>query len=273
MAIVVVTGGNSGIGLATAVAAAEAGHTVYATVRDLGRAAKLQAPVNVVQMDVDSDASVQQGFTRIFDAAGAVDVLVNNAGIDRLGSIEELPLDEFRAAMETNYFGVLRCVKQVLPRMRERRGGCIVNVSSVAGRVSTAPFGPYSASKWALEAVSEALAQEAKVFGIRVAIVEPGIIATPMARRITDLPASRHYPQSRRTAARFSQALQTPTPASLVASKILEIVDGGTWQLRHQVGADVSPLLQLRASMTDEEWVELGSSDDETYYKILERRK
>ena len=128
---------------------------------------------------------------------GPIDVLVNNAGIDRSGSVEELPLADFRAVMETNYFGVIRCIQAVLPAMRQRRSGCIINVSSVAGHISSAPLAPYSASKFALEALSESLAQEVKPFNVRVAIVKPGIIDTPMARHIGVALGASPYPQQR----------------------------------------------------------------------------
>ena len=278
MSVVVITGANSGIGLATTLAAARAGHAVYAAMRDPARGSELtqivaaeSLPVTVVTLDVNSDDSVPQAFREILAAAGVIDVLVNNAGIDRLGPIEEMPLAEFRAAMETNYFGPLRCIQQVMPRMRERKSGCIISVSSIAGRIANAPFGAYAASKWALEAVSEALAQEAKVFNIRVALVEPGVIGTPMAGRVAELPLSQHYPQAGRTVARFTEALKNPTPASAVAEKILQIMQSGSWQFRHIVGADAARMLQMRASMTDEAWIELGSSDDETYYKLVKQ--
>ena len=108
-------------------------------------------------------------------------MLVNNAGVERSGSVEELPLAEIRAVMETNYFGALRCIQAVVPHMRQRRNGCIINIASVAGRIANSPLGCYAASKFALEAISEALGQEMKTFNVRVAIVEPGIIDTPMA--------------------------------------------------------------------------------------------
>jgi NAD(P)-dependent dehydrogenase (short-subunit alcohol dehydrogenase family) len=133
-------------------------------------------------MDVDSDRSVADCFAGIYDQGGHIDVLVNNAGIERHGSVEELPLSAFRETMETNYFGAIRCIQQVLPWMRESRSGCIINVSSVAGKISASPFAPYAASKFALEALSEALAGELKPFGVRVAIVQPGIIETPMPK-------------------------------------------------------------------------------------------
>ncbi len=188
MAIAIVTGSSTGIGLATAVTLARGGHTVYATMRNpasgggeiLGITEKETLPLTVLPMDVDDDASVKAAVAQVLAQSGRVDVLVNNAGIGIHGSVEELPVAEFKRAMETNFFGALRCIQAVVPGMRERRHGVIVNVSSVAGRFSSAPQAPYSASKWALEAVSEALAQEVKPFGVRVAIVEPGLIATPI---------------------------------------------------------------------------------------------
>ena len=193
MSTVLITGTSKGIGLATALTLARGGHTVYATMRNVDRAAELAEeaatdllPIHYSVMDVDSDESVATAIAAIYETAGPIDVLVNNAGVERNGSIEELAMDDFRAVMETNYFGAIRCAKAVIPHMRERRSGLIVNITSVAGRVSTSPLGPYAASKFALEALSEALAQEMKTFGVRVAIVEPGIIDTPMAHEIEE---------------------------------------------------------------------------------------
>src|SRR5205807_870819 len=114
----------------------------------------------VSAMDVDSDASVHDAIAGIEAEYGPVDVLVNNAGLEGAGSIEEFPFAKFRAIMETNYFGSLRCIQAVLSGMRQRQSGCIVNVTSVAGRLASAPLTPYMASKWALEALSEGLAGE-----------------------------------------------------------------------------------------------------------------
>src|SRR5262249_42311476 len=147
-------------------------------------AAQEKLSITVSAMDVDADRSVQQGIAAIVRQIGPIDVLVNNAGIERLGSVEELPMAEVRAVMETKYFGPIRCIQAVLPEMRRRRSGCIINVASIAGRIASSPFAPYTASKFALEALSEVLAQEVKPFNIRVAVIEPGIIDTPMARRI-----------------------------------------------------------------------------------------
>jgi NAD(P)-dependent dehydrogenase (short-subunit alcohol dehydrogenase family) len=220
---------------------------------------------------VDSDQSVSEAVAAIHKNHGPIDVLVNNAGIERAGSVEELPMADFRAVMETNYFGALRCIQALAPHMRKRRSGCIINVTSVAGRISSAPLSPYTASKWALEALSEGLAGEMKTFNVRVLIVEPGIIDTAMARRITDEGTDSPYRQRARFASLFQASLQNPAPPSLVGQKILEIVESGTWQLRHPVGPDAVPFLQWRRQMTDEQWVDLNASDDENWYRNLER--
>jgi NAD(P)-dependent dehydrogenase (short-subunit alcohol dehydrogenase family) len=191
--------------------------------------------------------------------------------VERSGSVEELPLADFRAVMETNYFGAIRCIQALVPYMRKRRSGCIINVASVAGRISSAPLAPYTSSKWALEALSEALAGEMKTFNVRVAIVEPGIIDTAMARRIGDQPDHSAYRQRARFASLFLASLKNPAPPSMVAQKIVEIAENETWQLRYPVGPDAVPFLHWRDQMTDEEWVDLNSSDDETWYRRIER--
>lgn len=278
MPSVLITGTSKGIGFETALAFGRAGYRVHATMRNPSRspelaktAAQEKLPITVSAMDVDSDESVAQAIVAIQQEHGPIGVLVNNAGIERSGSVEELPLSDFRAVMETNYFGVIRCVKAVAPHMRKRRSGCIINVSSVAGRLTSSPLSSYMASKWALEALSEALAGEMKTFNVRVAIVEPGIIDTGMARRIGVLQADSPYPQQARVASLFRASLKNPVPPTLVAQKILEVAESASWQLRHLVGPDAAPFLQWRSKMTDEEWVELYASDDETWYRRIER--
>ena len=278
MASVLVTGSSRGIGMATVLALSRAGHSVYATMHDPGRSPELaqlaekeSLPIKVSVMDVDSDNSVKEAIGAIQKENGPIDVLVNNAGIERIGSVEELDISQFRAVMETNYFGSLRCIQAVLPQMRALKTGCIINVTSVAGRLSASPLAPYNASKWALEALSEALAQETKMFNIRVAVVEPGIIDTAMARRVGDGTAPSPYPHADRMAKLFNAALQEEPTPSIVGDKILDIVDSGTWQLRHPVGPDAEPFLQWRASMTDEQWADFGAANDDTWYEIVER--
>jgi short-subunit dehydrogenase len=202
-------------------------------------------------------------------STGTIDVLINNAGIERHGSVEELKMADIKAIMETNYFGVIRCVKRVLPQMRKNKKGCIINIASVAGKISTSPLGAYAASKFALEAISEALAQEVKPFNIRVAIVEPGIINTQMANDIS-VEGNSIYPHSKRLGGLFAASLKTPTHPSMVANRILDIADSGTWQLRHPVGPDAEPFLEWRASMNDEEWVDWNAANDADWYEAVE---
>jgi len=160
--------------------------------------------------------------------------------------------------METNYFGAIWCMQAVIPQMRERGRGTIINVTSVAGKISLSPMGPYSASKFALEAVSEALAQELRAFGVRVAIVEPGIIDTRMARNIEGMEGSKIYPQVRRCSALFeaTTAVGAGQPA-VVGHKVREIVESGTWQLR------------WRRSMNDEDWVQWGAQSDSDWLRSV----
>jgi NAD(P)-dependent dehydrogenase (short-subunit alcohol dehydrogenase family) len=280
VAIALVTGTSTGIGFATAVTLARSGHIVYATMRNpAGGAGEIRAiadaeklPITVLPMDVDDDASVRAGVAQALAQSGRIDVLVNNAGIGMHGSVEELPIAEFRRTMETNFFGALRCIQAVVPGMRERRNGCIVNVTSVAGRVSIAPQAPYSASKWALEAASEALAQEVKPFGVRVAIVEPGVIATPIFGKIQPGDHASLYPHTRRIAALFAASLKKdPVSPYVVGEAIRRIVESNSWQLRYPVGPDAGPLLAWRAATSDEDWVAWGAITDDEWVLSMKR--
>jgi NAD(P)-dependent dehydrogenase (short-subunit alcohol dehydrogenase family) len=238
---------------------------------ELGQRASSEGlPISIVTMDVDSDQSVADCFATIHRQGEQIDVLVNNAGIERHGSVEEASMEDFRGVMETNYFGVLRCVRQVLPRMRERRGGCIINVSSVAGKISPSSLSPYTAAKFALEALSEALAGEMKPFGVRVAIVQPGIIETAMPQAITDALPS-HYGQGRQIAALFKASLERPAPPSIVAETIRNIIESGTWKLRHPCGPDAEPFLAWRAGMTDEQWVDFNALDADGFRERVKK--
>jgi len=276
MSHIVITGASRGIGLATALELARAGHLVTATMRNPGgspelgdQAAKEKLPIRIETMDVDSDQSVQQAFARIL-AQAPVDVLVNNAGIERTGAIEETPLADFRTCMETNYFGAIRCIQAVVGPMRKRGSGAIINVTSVAGKISIAPMAAYSASKYALEALSEVLAQELRAFGVRVAIVEPGIIDTRMARDIEGMTSSKVYPQVRRVAAMFEATMAAGAgQPQVVAQKVREIVESGTWRLRHPVGPDAEPFLGWRGSMNDESWVQWSAQSDADWLKSV----
>lgn len=277
MKSVIITGANRGIGLDTALAFGRAGYKVFATMRNPDAALSLKEKakeasldISLFKMDVNSDTSVSQCIKAILDQNGSVDVLVNNAGIERHGAIEEMDLSVFKEVMETNYFGVIRCVQAVLPSMRENKNGCIINISSVAGNISNAPLAPYAASKFALEALSEALAQEVKPFNIKVKLVKPGIINTDMARDIQHGEPNSNYPQSFRFGGMFRASLEHPTSPTLVADKILEVAQSSDWKLRHPVGPDAIPFLEWRASMTDEQWVDWNAQNDEAWYRAVE---
>lgn len=278
MALALVTGSNSGIGLATAVSLARARHTVVAAMRNLARGAEIRKiaaqeklPIHLATLDVDDDASVRAAFSEVVAQHGPVEVLVNNAGIGGGGAIEETPLDSFRQVMETNFFGAVRCIQAVVPGMRERRRGAIVNVSSVAGRIASAAQASYAASKWALEAVSECLAQEMRAFNVRVAIVEPGVIATPIFTKARPLPKNSPYPHARRLRAIFAAVLANPTPPSVVGDLIRDIVDGDSWQLRYPAGPDALPVLKRRASRTDEQVIEEAAQSDDEFVERVKR--
>jgi NAD(P)-dependent dehydrogenase (short-subunit alcohol dehydrogenase family) len=277
MQSILITGCSSGIGLSTALTLARAGHTVYATMRTPSKGVELaqialaeKLAIHISALDVDDEESVEEAIDAILGQAAYLDAVVNNAGVERMGALEDLSMDDFRACMETNYFGVLRVIRAVLPSMRARQSGAILNVASIAGRIAAAPQSAYAASKFALEAASEALAQEVKPFGIRVALIEPGIIDTPMARR-AQVAGDSIYPQAARFANLFAASMaRMSTPPSVVADKILEIIASDSWQFRHPVGPDAEPFLGWRASMNDEQWIAWGAlSDDDWYAAVL----
>jgi NAD(P)-dependent dehydrogenase (short-subunit alcohol dehydrogenase family) len=249
---------------------ARSGHEVLATLRnpascDLGKIAdEEKLPLKLLALDVDDDASV----AAVFDEhADSIDALVNNAGIYSIDAVEDESIEQMQRVMQTNFFGAVRCVKRVLPAMRRRGSGCIVNVTSIAGRVAFFGTAVYCASKFALEAFSESLAQEVAGHGIRVALVEPGIIDTAMAT--TDLPQyapGTIYPHGRRIHAFFRNPDKPEAPADLVSRKIRQLIEGDDRRLRHPVGPDMLPLLGWRASLSDEEWIRLGALERDADY-------
>jgi NAD(P)-dependent dehydrogenase (short-subunit alcohol dehydrogenase family) len=186
MSVVLITGCSSGIGLETALAFARRGDTVHASMRNTNKADRLRdrakaegLDVGLVELDVTDDASVAAAVAEVHDASGAIDVLVNNAGVGFSGAVETIEEELARTIMETNFWGAMRLTRAVLPAMRERGSGIIVNVTSVAGRVPGTPYQSlYAASKHALNALSESLFWELGPYGIRVACIEPGFFST-----------------------------------------------------------------------------------------------
>jgi NAD(P)-dependent dehydrogenase (short-subunit alcohol dehydrogenase family) len=277
MPTALVTGSSSGIGLATALHFAHLGYDVFAGVRtvatstDLAKAvAAEKLRVHPVALDVDDGDSVARAVSGI----DRVDVLVNNAGIGGGGPIADVPIDFARAMFETNYFGAIRMIQAVLPKMAAQRSGAIVNVSSVWGRVSIAGHAHYCAAKHALEAASEALAQEVFSLGIRVAIVEPGVVATPIFSK-----AKRHttegspYAFHTRRLLLLYQLVKTPSQPLDVAKAIHAAVTSETPKLRHVVGADAERVVTGRQRVSDEEYVATGREMSEDDFLALNRRR
>lgn len=240
--VVLVTGGSSGIGAACARRLAERGHRVYGTSRRPAEApAGAARAFTLLPMDVTDAASVQAAVDRVLAEAGRIDVVVNNAGIGYAGAVEDTSLAEARATFETNFFGALRVCKAVLPAMRAQGAGLIVNVSSIGGLMGLPYQGLYSASKYALEGLSEALRIEVRPFGVRVVLVEPGDIRTAFTanrrsvQRAED-PASPYREQYRRTLARIEADEVGGAPPEVVARTVARIVANPRPRLRYVVG-------------------------------------
>ncbi|MCX6526668.1 MAG: SDR family oxidoreductase [Actinobacteria bacterium] len=273
--IAVVTGANSGIGRATAIHLASHGYVVYGTVRSIDRATKAismaeQAGVTIdwIELDIADDLSVKDGFAQILQEAGRVDVMVNNAGVGGNAVVEECPPALYQEVMNINLCGAVRCIQEVLPGMRQRNSGCIVNVSSVVGRFAALGQAPYVASKWALEAMSEALAQEIAPFGIRVAIVEPGITKSAIFAKNIDAPNSTgvydaHY---RRLFQFYAAGMAQSTQPTEVAEVILHAIQTASPQLRYPVSWGAVEMLSKRPNVSDADWVALGAIIEDSDY-------
>jgi NAD(P)-dependent dehydrogenase (short-subunit alcohol dehydrogenase family) len=282
MEIAVVTGTSTGIGFATSVRLARHGYRVFAGMRNLAKADALRAaaaegglPIEVIEIDVTSAASVSRAFEAVA-GHGPVDVLVNNAGIGGATPLELTPEEEHRRMFETNYFGAIRCIKAVLPAMRERRRGAIVNVSSIAGLVAIPNQVPYSASKWALECAGEALAHEVARFDIRVVNVEPGVVKTNIFDNAAEATRydkrSPYQPIMRRNGKFYAAGFRDPTWPDEVAETILAAITAEEYRLRWAVGKDAIGLSQGRKKIPDEEWIAMGGdlSDQDYNQRFLE---
>ena len=271
----VVTGANSGIGRATAVHLAQQGHRVFGTVRAAAKATKLLAmaeqagvTVEITELDVGDDDSVRDGFVRILDVAGRVDHLVNSAGVGGNAVAEECPPQLYLDVMNVNLSGVVRCAQAVLPQMRERGSGTIVNITSVAGRIAALAQSPYVASKWALEGVSEGMAQELAPFGVRVAIVEPGVTKSAIFAKNIDAPNSTgaydaHY---RRMFQFYAAGMASATDPFEVAKIIHHAMVTDDPQLRYPVSWAGQEMAALHDRISDADWLELGMIDDDADY-------
>ncbi|MEY2451451.1 MAG: hypothetical protein QOD92_1025 [Acidimicrobiaceae bacterium] len=267
MASVLITGCNSGFGLHASLTFARQGHDVFATVRNLDRAAPLRdaakaedLELHVLRLDVRDADSVDGAVAEVVERAGRIDVCVNNAGLELRGPIEQCSDDEMLVQFDTNVFGLVRVVRAVLPVMRAQGSGVIVNVGSLAGLVARPYGGLYSATKHAVEAISEALHFECAPFGIRVAVLEPGQFETELLNNA--ITAAEFTDDSIYKAAsdQFDVALQRlapdghRAPPEMVAEMIVAVAEDDSAGLRHLVGADADLVWSVRNGSTFEQY-------------------
>jgi len=266
--VALVTGSSSGIGFETSLMLARAGFNTYASMRNLEKskniteiAKKEKLPLQVVQLDVNNDGSVKDAIVKILKADQRIDVLINNAGYGLFGSVEDTSIEEIKAQFETNFFGVVRVTQQVLPLMRRQNSGTIVNVSSVGGRIGLPALSAYHSTKFALEGLSESIAFELEPFGIRVVIIEPGVIRTNIlnssssAKKALD-PKSPYFSLSQKLNDNFKSMMESElsSPPEEVAKVILQAVTSENPQLRYSVGDDAANLIHASKNMPDKEF-------------------
>ncbi|MCB0675998.1 MAG: oxidoreductase [Saprospiraceae bacterium] len=258
--IILITGASSGMGKETALRLIAEGHIVYGAARRVEKMLDLvEAGGHVLLMDVTDEAQVQAGIDRIIAEQGRIDVLVNNAGYGSYGSVEETPIDDARRQFDVNLFGLARLTQLVIPHMRERQSGKIINISSVGGKIYT-PLGAwYHATKHALEGWSDCLRLELKPFGIDVVIVEPGLIATEFGEVLVDpmLERSGEGPYQGLTKL-LAQATKVTyekknaaSPPSVIADTISGAIRASRPRTRYAVGKLARPLLFFRNLISD----------------------
>ena len=265
--VALVTGSSSGMGFATAITLARAGIHTYASMRNLKKSKTItelasteNLPLQVVQLDVNDKKSVKEAITKIVTEKERIDVLVNNAGYGLFGSLEDISIEELKAQFETNFFGVIRVTQLVLPIMRKQKSGTIVNVSSVGGRIGLPVLSAYHSTKFALEGLSESMSYELEPFGIRVVIIEPGVIRTNImnssiiAKKAQD-PKSPYFSLIQKVENNFKLMMENESsPPEEVAKVILGVVTSENPQLRYTVGNDAATMIQARVSMSDNQF-------------------
>ena len=265
----IVTGANSGIGRSTAITLAKNDYTVFATMRSLERGEKLKGiaqelnlVIKAVELDVSDTDSVNQGINEILDQTNQIDVLINNAGVGSNAVIEDVDIESDKSVFETNFWGVVRCIQAVLPTMRQQKSGHIIQVSSIAGRVGLPAQPIYSASKWALEGLSENLAHDLSSFGVRVSIIEPGVTRTAILGKNNTVPQNDDFENIyARMLDMYMQGIEANIRPEAVSETILQCLESSSHQLRWPVAWGAETMVNARhdGSVSDEEWVEIGS--------------
>ena len=269
--VAVVTGSSTGIGFETSLLLARNGFYTYATMRDLDKSKaitnitqKEKLSLEILQLDVTADKSVKEAINKITNEQERIDVLVNNAGFALVGAFEEISIEEFKEQYETNVFGVIRVTQAVLPIMRNQRGGIIVNISSIAGKIGFPLTSAYVSSKFALEGLTESMAYEIEQFGIKVILIEPGVIKTnfdknlKIGKRVANNQNSSYTEMTQKRITGFQPRFECGTPPVDVAKVILKaITSENVSKLRYLVGNDAFKLIKIRNNKSDKEFGKL----------------
>lgn len=259
--VALVTGGSSGIGEVTARQLRDAGFTVYAAARRTDRMAGLEeAGIHTVALDVTDEASAVRAVEKVVAESGGIDLLVNNAGYGSYGAVEDVPLAEAQAQLDVNVLGLARMSQLVIPGMRERRAGRIINISSMGGRFATPLGGWYHASKYAVEGLSDAMRLELAPFGIDVVVIEPGSIrsewGTIAADKVREYSGSGPYARQAAAVAKTLDASSRPgfsaaSDSGVVARAIVKAAGARRPRSRYAVGTGAAPMIALSKILPD----------------------
>jgi NAD(P)-dependent dehydrogenase (short-subunit alcohol dehydrogenase family) len=270
--VAVVTGSSSGMGFETSLILARNGFYTYATMRKLeGEGSKQltditkneNLPLQTIRLDVNDDKSVKDAINAVVKEKDRIDVVVNNAGYDLMGALEETSMEELKGQFETNLFGAVRVIQSVIPVMRKQGGGTIVNVTSLGGRVSFPLNSAYHATKFAFEGLSESIQYELKPFGIKVIIIEPGGVGSNFLRNLkmvskgSDPSNSPYGPLQNSLSEYFKQWFQNAIHPSEVAKTILQAVTSDNPEFRYVVGKDAMMTLESKRNMSDREFQDM----------------
>lgn len=262
--VAIVTGTTSGIGYETCLSLARDGFYTFATVRDIKKAEKIvqiakkeNLKIEIIELDVDDEKSISAAIQKILSKKQQIDVLVNNAGWGLFGSVEDVSVKDFRAQFETNFFGIISIIQKVAPVMRKQKSGVIVNISSVAGRIGFPGSPAYISSKFALEGLSESLRYELGQFGIKVVIIEPGVIKSNFfsSMKIAEpKPDSPYKEITEKVIMGVKMMAELGTPPSEVATTILKAINEKDPKPRYIVGNDAQMFLEAKRAKTDTEF-------------------
>ena len=262
--VAIVTGTTSGIGYETCLSLARDGFYTFATVRDIKKAEKIlqvakkeNLDIEIIELDVDDEKSISTAIQKILSKKQRIDVLVNNAGWGLFGSVEDVPIKDFRAQFETNFFGIISIIQKVAPVMRKQKSGVIVNISSVAGKIGFPGSPAYISSKFALEGLSESLRYELGQFGVKVVIIEPGVIKSNFfsSMKIAEpKPDSPYKEITEKVIMGIKMMAELGTPPSEVAFTILKAIKEKDPRPRYIVGNDAQMFLEAKKTKTDTEF-------------------